>query len=395
MKPLKRLACMLVAGLMTVPLLTGCAPEEPQGNLYDILKVEQSPAVSEGVSQQSPVEQSSAVSQISTVEQPSTVSQISTVEQSSAVSQISTVEQSSAPSASTVTPAMWRVNDNQGHYCYMFGTIHAADDEALNLPDYFENAYADSEAIAVEIDISTVMNDPAQMSDMMKYLMYSDGTTIQDHISAEVYNGVTTVMKNNSTTYVDHMYDSLTPMAWSSLMDGLVQQKSGLDSEKGVDITLINRAKKDGRPVLEVESMELQLKMFERLSDKIGELMLMSYATQEGFDSQVDELKELFAKWKRGDPVTEDIDESALALLDKETREAFEYYYEEMLGKRNPGMADKVESYLKEGKKVLVMVGAAHFYDKNGLVNLMRQRGYTVTRISPAARNDTQVIGAD
>ena len=48
-----------------------------------------------------------------------------------------------------------------------------------------------------------------------------------------------------------------------------------------------------------------------------------------------------------------------------------------------------------EGKKVLVMVGAAHFYDKNGLVNLMRQRGYTVTRISPAARNDTQVIGAD
>lgn len=379
MKLIKRIGCLLISAVLTLPLLAGCAGNEPQGDLA---------AIMQGNSANSTV-----ISQTPSGNDPSVV-QPSVTEPSAVLP--STVEQSSSPvpNTSTVTPAMWKVEDNQGHVCYMFGTIHAADDEAINLPAYFEDAYKECEAIAVEIDISTVMSDPAQMQEVVKYLTYSDGTKIQDHISKEVYDGICTVMKNNSAGYVDHMYDTLTPSAWSSLLESAIMQKCGMESDKGVDITLINRAKSEGKTVLEVESMEYQLQMFSRMTDTIGELMLINYATQEGFDSQVQELKELFAKWKQGTPVMDDVDTSQLALLDKETREAMEYYLEEMFGKRNPAMAEKVDGYMKEGKKVLVMVGAAHFYGENGLVNLMRQKGYTVTRISPPATTDTQVIGA-
>lgn len=373
MKLKKQVSCILAAALLSLTVFSGCSGGEQQGNIQQILNKESTV--------QSSVPQSSDV--------PSQVSQ------DPSPSQPGPSGQSSVPSStSTITPAMWKVEDNNGHYCYMFGTIHAADDEAIDFPDYFENAYNDSQSIAVEIDISDAMNDPGTAGELLKYLTYSDGTKITDHISKQTYDAVVAVIKSNSQFYYDHMYDSYTPMAWSSILDSLVMQKAGLSSDKGVDVTCINRAKNDGKEVLEVESMEYQLKMFERMSDKVGELLLVNYTSQEGFDSQVNELQELLAAWKNGDPVRDEIDTSQLAFLDKETREALEYYIDEMFNKRNPSMADKVESYLRDGKKVLVMVGAAHFYADNGLVNLMRQRGYTVTRISPPATKDLDVVGA-
>lgn len=373
MKMKKSLCCLIAAALLSVTALSGCSGNEKQGDIEQILIGNGKPS-----------------SAVSGNDLPSQASQTSTD-----TPQNSNVEPSTPPAySSSITPAMWKVEDGSGNYCYMFGTIHAGNDEAVAFPDYFEKAYNDSQAIAVEADISTAMTDPAVSADIMKYLTYSDGTKITDHISQETYNGITEVLKNNAPAYYDHMYDNLTPIAWSSIFDSLVIEKSGLATEKGVDITAINRAKADGKQVLEVESMDYQLKMFDRMSDTIGELLLINYTTQEGFDSQITELNELFDKWKRGDPVRNEIDTSQFYLLDKETREAMEYYIDEMFTKRNPAMADKVESYIRSGQKVLVMVGAAHFYADDGLVNLMRKKGYTVTRISPPAQNETDVVGA-
>ena len=55
---------------------------------------------------------------------------------------------------------------------------------------------------------------------------------------------------------------------------------------------------------------------------------------------------------------------------------------EELLGKRNPAMAEKISGYLNDGKKVLVMVGAAHFYGDDGIIKLMEAKGCKVTSIA-------------
>lgn len=287
-------------------------------------------------------------------------------------------------SQSKITPAMWKVENKNGNYIYMFGTIHAADGDASVMPDYFESAYNDSQAIAVEADVSDMINDPTLTAGLMKYIMYTDGTTIRDHISAEIYDGVSTVLKNNSSMYIEQAYDVMTPMAWSSALESAVVEKCGLDVKNGIDLVTTNRAKNDAKEVLEVESVESQMEMFERLSDNVGELMLMSYTSQEDFDKQVEQMKKLYGDWKAGSAIAEEeINPEILEDVDEETKKALEYYNDEMLLKRNPKMADKAEQYLSEGKKVLFMVGAAHFYGDNGLINLMQTRGYTVTRISP------------
>ena len=55
---------------------------------------------------------------------------------------------------------------------------------------------------------------------------------------------------------------------------------------------------------------------------------------------------------------------------------------DELLGKRNPAMAEKISGYLNDGKKVLVMVGAAHFYGDDGIIKLMEAKGCKVTSIA-------------
>lgn len=52
-----------------------------------------------------------------------------------------------------------------------------------------------------------------------------------------------------------------------------------------------------------------------------------------------------------------------------------------MLTDRNKGMADKAEEYMNDGKKVFFMAGAAHMYGDDGIVQLLKDRGYTVERV--------------
>jgi len=50
-----------------------------------------------------------------------------------------------------------------------------------------------------------------------------------------------------------------------------------------------------------------------------------------------------------------------------------------MLENRNVRMTDAVESYIKRGMTVFMVVGTSHMVDKIGIVNSLRERGYTVT----------------
>ncbi|MNJ00321.1 TraB family protein [compost metagenome] len=53
-----------------------------------------------------------------------------------------------------------------------------------------------------------------------------------------------------------------------------------------------------------------------------------------------------------------------------------------MLVDRNIAMTDKIEGYLKGQKSsvYLIVVGAAHMAGDIGIVNLLEEKGFTVTR---------------
>ena len=76
-----------------------------------------------------------------------------------------------------------------------------------------------------------------------------------------------------------------------------------------------------------------------------------------------------------------DLSEEALAEMTADERAVYEEYYGTLTAQRNVAMAETAASYLESGKTVFFAVGVAHLVGADGLVEALRQAGYTVTRI--------------
>ena len=66
-----------------------------------------------------------------------------------------------------------------------------------------------------------------------------------------------------------------------------------------------------------------------------------------------------------------------LVKLQKENPES----YKPMIKDRNDEMVKKIEGYFKEDETYTIAVGALHFFGDDGIVKLMENKGYTVTRM--------------
>lgn len=313
----------------------------------------------------------------------STVSKAESVEESKTESKVESRTSKEESSKDTkpdedYTPAMWKVTKGDKEM-YLFGSIHATQDGAENLPDYVQEAFDECDCLAVELDTNAIMNDLTQSLNLMKSLMYTDGTTIKDHISEETYNSAVEFLteKGMYTSY----YDNFKPMMWISLLENAICQDAGIDTNKSMENIMSSKANEAGKEILEVENMEIQMAVFDKVSDKLADIMIAGY-TEDGVAEEYSNSNDaIYEKWKHG----ETIEETDVEEVPEEYKADYEAYNKAMLTDRNTGMADKAEEYMNDGKKVFFMVGAAHMYGDDGLVSLLTERGYTVERVSPTA----------
>ncbi len=296
-----------------------------------------------------------------------------------------TSEQSSEPAKSTITPAVWEVTDSNGNSLYMMGTIHVADADAEVLPDYFEAAYAKCDALAVECDTDSMDID---MSIYTK-LMYTDGTTIKEHVPEEQYN---TVVKElaNAGQYMA-AFDYMKPALWSNYVELAAASKAGLSTDYGIDYNMLDRAKEEGKEILELESVDFQLNLMANLSDDIQTLLFKEIAQEGIIDEYAKELAELYNEWKKGNEISNDDDVAGESSIDKKDLELAEEYNKILVDDRNVGMAKKIKSYIDDGKKVMVLAGSAHFYGEKGIIKLLENEGYTIRKLTSDDAKDFAV----
>lgn len=285
-------------------------------------------------------------------------------------------EASHSSNTNTITPTVWEVTDTDGNKMYMMGTIHLADKSVEHMPDYFETAFAESDAVALECDTS---NAAIGIDDVINY-MYTDGTTIKDHVSAEDYEKVIGMAKEANV--YSPAYEYVKPFMWASLLEIAAGNNSGLSSDYGVDSIIQSRASKEGKEVIEVEGVDFQNELIASIPDEIQEYMFREIAAQDNYmDELTKQIKEMYEDWKAGNEITEQETSGEESLTEHE-KELTEEYQRLMLTDRNKGMADKAEEYINSGKTVLFAVGAAHFSGDDGIKKLMEDRGYTFRKLT-------------
>ncbi|MBQ1847103.1 MAG: TraB/GumN family protein [Clostridia bacterium] len=286
-------------------------------------------------------------------------------------------------------PAMWMVEDADGHICYLLGSIHVGKDDSLfPFADIIEDAYKSCDQLALEYDMIEAENQKKDMDEReyaeyyAKIFMYNDGTTIKDHISEETYKAAVEYLKNKEI-YREEL-DYFNAAYWYMLLDNIQVEEQGAGSDNGVDIYFANKAYKEGKKVVSIESEQAQIDMLNSVNDLTYDYFIQS--TVQGSSSIFGEsfgLNFLMSMYKRGNMTAmERLISSGRTVdyKDEKLNEAMKDYDKKMYSDRNRIMADAVKQFLSEGKKTFVVVGCAHMLCNDGIVALLSNEGYTVIR---------------
>ncbi len=274
---------------------------------------------------------------------------------------------------------------------YLFGTIHIGDDRTAFLPQKIYDAFDSADALAVEFDDDafeeTLAQDEALQEMVAKSYYYTDGTTVSNHIDSDLYKAATVLMKVAGE--YSELSDSLKAWVWGNVIDGFyLAQGRKFTSSKGVDNRLMERAREQEKQILNVESAQMQLELMSECSDEVQQLLL----AQSVACSRNENLRntyELYERWCRGDEAEiiehlsymteeerDEIDADELAIYDE--------YHQKMELDRNAAMLEVAKGYLDGEQTVFYAVGLAHLLGDGGLVQALRDAGYTVTRIDTA-----------
>jgi uncharacterized protein YbaP (TraB family) len=247
---------------------------------------------------------------------------------------------------------------------YLYGTFHLVCPNDLVLTEATKKAVADTKQLYLEID----MDDPALQSSMMRSMMLTGGKTLKDYLSADDYTLLDNHLKASAGMGLAQV-GGLKPIAIYSFM-----AMGALGCQPAsYDMTLMQMASNDKKEILGLEKLEDQLAIFDKIPMEKQVTMLADMARKPGEVKA--ELDKLLAAYKSQD----------LTAMMKQMKESkydggLDDFEADLLDKRNQNWIPVIEKAVKD-KPTLFAFGAGHLGGDKGVINLLRQKGYTVKGI--------------
>lgn len=271
-------------------------------------------------------------------------------------------------SAQAASP-VWAVHGAHDNVIYIAGSIHMlpADDSAL--PRGFARAYTDSARLVMELDLGKF--DPMEaMTWMMDHGTLPAGKTLRGVLGEQRYARVSAAAAGLGLPMIG--LDTLAPWVVGIEITDLAYEHEGFDPDQGVEEQLVRRAQADGKPTAGLETLPEELGSLSALSSEDQVRML---------DQTIDDLKDLKSEtrevtgaWRQGDA-------KRLAALLSSEYDAFPALYKPLVSDRNQRWLPELEQLLKAKDNALVVVGALHLVGHGGLLELLRNKGYTITQL--------------
>lgn len=284
------------------------------------------------------------------------------------------------PEGTPSSPVLYKATDGNGHTVYMLGSIHVGTDVMYPLPQYVLDAYKESDALAVELDIIAANKDISGAMEMAKKMVLSDGTKISDHISEDCYDRAVEILKENKSYY--KALDSYKPIMWYSLISTLAMEECGAESDRGIDMYFLEMAYDDDKTIYEVESAEFQYDLLSSMSMDLQVIMLEDTVAMYGTAGYNMSIRIMCNAWATGNEEgLLNMSGGDTAGMSAEQAKLYEEFNSSLEGQRNIDMTKYAEDALLSGETVFIVVGAAHVFGDDGMAKSLEKLGYTVERI--------------
>jgi len=272
-------------------------------------------------------------------------------------------ENTSVTKTKLANSLLWKITGNGLEKAsYLYGTIHMTCNYKLS--DKMENAFAETDQLALEID----MDDPNMQTKMMKAMMMTEGETMKKIISEDDYAQLASFFKSNTGMNLD-LFNTVKPFAVSAM---LISKLVPCNPPGSYETEFIKIAKEQKEEVVGLETIEYQMSVFDSIpyKDQLNDLVKMA---KEGLEEGKTEFEKLNALYDK-----EDIE--GLMKLMTENEDMTAKFADELLNKRNSNWIPVIEKMSKE-KPTFYGVGAMHLAGEQGVIKLLRKAGYTVEAV--------------
>jgi uncharacterized protein YbaP (TraB family) len=258
-------------------------------------------------------------------------------------------------------PLLWSV-EKAGAATYFFGTMHVGIDAEARLPPLVWGKLATARAFAMEADL----DDAAGAASIQP-----TATSLRQGLGEAYWAKLETAMGASVARAIEHM-PPLVPAAALSMR--------GLPSTPAMDKVLAERAVRAHKPIIFLESAAHQLALLGKWMDLRALKMML-----DELPASEQRVRTMLAAYAEGD------ERSLLAISDDERAQTLQHGYtaaeydqqmNDLLYDRNAAWIPALERLHAAGGG-FVAVGALHLIGPRSVLELLADKGYQVTRLTP------------
>ncbi len=262
----------------------------------------------------------------------------------------------------------WKAT-GKGGTVYLMGSIHLMSASFYPLNPALEAAFKDSDLLVEEVDMAEMLDPMAQMSILTRGMLPADQSL------DKLLSPATLALVQKATGDLGGAGGPLMrfkPWMLAIALQGMELQKAGFDPSLGLDQHFYEQAKQGAKTVQGLETVEFQISRFDEMTPEQQDRMLAE--TLKELATETATVGKLGDAWKSGDVA--EIERIALADL-----KADPMMYQRLLVERNRNWMPKIEALFARRGRALVVVGAAHLVGPDGLIAMLRAKGYTVEQL--------------
>ena len=258
---------------------------------------------------------------------------------------------------------LWKISGNGlTRSSYLFGTMHVLCAEDATLSDSLKLTIKYCDRIYFELDMDNMM----EMVGAMKYLRMNDGKKLSELLTKEEYEKVESYFKNNSVPLPLSMMNRFKPYFISSLIG---EQMMNCSQKNGMEELIMRESKQYHKEIRGLETTEFQASIFDSIPYEKQAKDLVNYI--DSIDSYKQVTLEMVDVYRQ-----QNLDR--MDSLMHKSDPGMDEYMDLLLYGRNRHWVDQMPDIMKQ-QCTLFAVGAGHLPGDQGVINLLRKKGYRVT----------------
>jgi hypothetical protein len=277
-----------------------------------------------------------------------------------------------APARVSEAPAgrglLYEVKSDAGTV-YLFGTIHVGKPEFYPLDAKVNNAFAASSALYLEVNLS----DASLVMNASTMATYPEGTSLDRALSPSVKTKLYAALERYGLPREAAV--RMKPWMLGQTLLLMEATRRGYDPAYASELHLLGLATAQRKEVRGLETLSEQFAIFDRMPESAQQSFLEEIVDALDSPRMAMDLDALVTAWSHGD---ERELENELVRERAEGTAFARDVLPRLVDDRNRTMAERIAGIVRSGKTTFVAVGALHLVGDNGLVALLRERGFTV-----------------